>query len=135
MATLTHPDQLDTQELTYRIERWFLEQGFETKRVGSEGLYAIKARKSSWWRALMAADRAVEVDVRTVGHSTEVIVGQGDWTTNVVSNAVWFAITGGGNLAFSGWSFVIQWQLEAYIRQTMAELAARPQPWCEQGAG
>src|SRR5438067_1205797 len=99
MATISYPKALDLDDLTKRIQGWFDLRNFETKVVGEGNHWAVKARKTSWWRTAIAADRAINVNVRTDGDKTEVVVGQGDWTTNIVSNAVWFAVTGGMNLA------------------------------------
>src|SRR5262245_29354453 len=117
MATITYPQALDLDPLARSVRRWFKERGFETKRECLADQYVVKARKSSVWRALLAADRAINVSMSVTGDRTEVIVSQGDWTTNLVSNAAWFALTGGTNLLISGWSVVIQKQLEAHIRQ------------------
>jgi hypothetical protein len=125
MATMSYPKSLDVEELVKRIKGWFDLREFETKVVGEGAHWAVKARKAGWFRAAMAADRAINVNVRTDGERTEVVVGQGDWTTNLVSNAVWFAVTGGAWLAISGWSFVVQWQLESYIRQQMEDMGTR----------
>jgi hypothetical protein len=125
MATMNYPRSLDVQELIKRIQGWSEMREFETKVVGDGQHWAVKARKSSWFRAAMAADRAINVNIRTDGEKTEVVVGQGDWTTNLASNAVWLAVTGGAWLAISGWSFVVQWQLEGFIRQQMEEMGSR----------
>lgn len=122
MATITHPARIDNAELASLIRDWFEARKFETRVLESDGTCAVKARKKSLWRAAIAADRALEVDIRSFGDATEVVVHQGDWTTNLVSNGVWFVATGGMNLAFSGWSVVIQKQLESFIRSQMDDL-------------
>jgi hypothetical protein len=124
VATISYPKKLDGQELAGRIKGWLDLRGFETELFGSDGAYLVKGRKSSVIRAVLAADRALDVRIGNGGATTEVVVGQGSWTTNVVSNTIWFAVTGGANLAISGWSIVIQKQLEAFIRQTMEEMVA-----------
>ncbi len=79
-------------------------------------------RKGSAVRAVLGADRALEVEVRHAGSQTIADVRQGSWKTNIVSNAVWLVATGGMNLAVSGWSVIIQKDLESYIRSLFAEL-------------
>jgi hypothetical protein len=84
----------------------------------------VKARKSSTLRSVIGADRAIEVGVRTADGKTRVLVCQGSWKTNVISNAAWLFVTGGINLAISGWSIVIQKDLEGYVREVLEELSA-----------
>lgn len=123
MATITHTALVDNGALADRIQNWFDERSFETKKLESDNCFAVKARKSSAWRAVLAADRALEVNIRTFNGATEVDVRQGDWTTNLVSNGVWLVATGGMNLGFTAWSIVIQKQLEAFIRNTLMEMS------------
>ncbi len=122
MATITHPSRLDTRKTAKAIQDWLDEKGFETKAFDAQGAYTIKARKGSAVRAVVGADRALEVEVRHAGSQTVADVRQGSWKTNIVSNAVWLVATGGMNLAVSGWSVVIQKDLESYIRSLFAEL-------------
>ena len=122
MATITHPSRLDTRKAAKAIRDWLDQKGFETKALEAQGAYTIKARKGSAFRAVLGADRALEVEVRHAGCQTIADVRQGSWKTNIVSNAVWLVATGGMNLAVSGWSVVIQKDLESYIRTLFAEL-------------
>ena len=122
MATITHPSRLDTRKAAKAIRDWLDQKGFETKALEAQGAYTIKARKGSAVRAVLGADRALEVEVRHAGYQTIADVRQGSWKTNIVSNAVWLVATGGMNLAVSGWSVIIQKDLESYIRSLFAEL-------------
>src|SRR5262245_26885855 len=103
MATLSYPRALDTAALATGIKGGFDLGSLETSMVGAGSGYTIKARKSSWFRAIMAADRALEVTVCTRDGSTQVVVSQGDWTTNLLSNLSWFLATEGANLGISAW--------------------------------
>jgi len=49
-------------------------------------------------------------------------VRQGSWQTNAISNAAWFVVTGGMNLAISGWSIVIQKDLENHIKKVLDDI-------------
>ena len=122
MATLTASKQLDLCHIAGQVQAWFEQRHFENKLLEDNGMYVVKARKSSKWRAVMGADRALNV---IIGHSdtggTQVEVKQGDWTTNIVSNAAWLVVTGGANMAISGWSFVLQKQLQNYIQSIFDE--------------
>ena len=123
MATITYPKILDTREIAKQVKKWFDQKKFETKAIEQDESYAIKARKKGGLRALVGADRAIEVSVRAVNGETHVEVRQGSWKTNVISNAAWLVVTGGMNLAISGWSVVIQKELENYIRKIMDEMS------------
>ncbi|MCP4106951.1 MAG: hypothetical protein GY749_15670 [Desulfobacteraceae bacterium] len=122
MSAIECAKPLDLSDIAWRIKQWFDEKKFENKVLEDNGSYIVKARKSSIWRAVMGADRAINIIIEHSENSgTLVNVKQGDWTTNIVSNAVWFVFTGGANLAFSGWSFVLQKQLEKYIQDILDE--------------
>ena len=122
MAMMTCSKPLDPHNIARRVQGWFDDRNFESKMLRDEGAYIVKARKSSKWRAVMGADRALNV---IIGHNesggTQVEVKQGDWTTNIVSNAAWLLVTGGANMAISGWSFVLQKQLQNYIQSIFDE--------------
>ncbi len=122
MALMTHPAPVDLLEAARRIQWWFNTKGFETKALEHSGAYCIRARKTSTLRAVMAADRALEVALRISNGQTEIDVRQGSWQTNFVSNAVWLVATGGMNLVFTGWSIVLQKELEAHIRGVLQGL-------------
>lgn len=124
MALIVHPSEVDTRELARRVKVWFDEKGFETKAFGQDGSYLVKARKSSTFRSVIGADRAIEVGVRAAEGETRVLVSQGSWKTNVISNAAWLFVTGGLNLAISGWSIVIQKDLESHVREVLKALSA-----------
>ncbi len=124
MALIVHPSVVDTREVARRVKIWFDEKGFETKAFGQDDSYLVKARKSSTLRSVIGADRAIEVGVRAADGETLVYVCQGSWKTNVISNAAWLFVTGGINLAISGWSLVIQKDLESYVRDVLKELSA-----------
>jgi len=123
MAAIVHPGKLDNREVAKKIKNWLNQKGFETKAIEQDGTYAIKARKSSSLRAIVGADRAIEVGVRTSGDETRIDVRQGSWKTNAISNAAWLIVTGGMNLAISGWSIVIQKELENYIRKVLDDMS------------
>jgi hypothetical protein len=123
MATISSPSLLDTREVAKAVKTWFDKREFETRAEQTADVIAVKARKKSTFRAVVAADRAIEVTVRHVGTETQVDVRQGSWKTNIVSNTVWFVATGGAGLLISGWSVVIQKDLENHIRQIMATMA------------
>jgi hypothetical protein len=122
MATITHPSLVDTRKVAKAIKDWLDLKGFETKALEASGTYTVKARKASVLRAVFGADRALEVEVRQTGDQTIADIRQGSWKTNIISNAVWLVATGGMNLAISGWSVVIQKELESHIRSVFAEL-------------
>jgi len=123
MALLTYPMALDAREIAKRTKRWLDAKEFETKVFETGGSYVIKARKASTFRAIVGADRALEIGIRSVNGETQVDVRQGSWKTNAISNVAWVVVTGGMNLAISGWSIVIQKELEGYLRKTFDELA------------
>lgn len=123
MATIVHPGKVENREVAKRIKYWLTEKGFETKAIEQDGLYAVKARKSSGLRTIVGADRAIEVAIRTLGDETQVDVRQGSWKTNAISNVAWLVVTGGMNLAISGWSIVIQKDLENYIRKILNDMS------------
>ena len=123
MALITHPLPVDLLQAARRIQSWFDIKGFETKAVEHSGMYCLRARKASAFRAFLGADRALEVAFRISNNQTEIDVRQGSWKTNVVSNAIWLVATGGMNLAFSGWSFMLQKELESHIREVLQQLS------------
>ena len=123
MATIAHPELLDTRQVAKSVKQWLDGKKFETQALESGGSYIIKARKASMLRSVVAADRALEVAVRHADGQTVVDIRQGSWKTNVISNAAWLVATGGMNLAFSGWSVVIQKELEAHIRNLLSEMS------------
>lgn len=122
MALISEPVVVDTLTLAKRVNHWLQEKGFETKAVELGGTYAIKARKSSLIRSVAGADRALEVSIRQFNGQTQVDVRQGSWKTNVVSNSVWLVATGGANLALTGWSLIVQKDLESFVRLAISEL-------------
>ena len=119
MAEIVSYNKLNNRDVAKQIKNWFDQRKFETKAIEENGTYAIKARKSSGLRSFLGADRAIEVGIRTINEETHVEVRQGSWKTNMISNAAWLVVTGGMNLAISGWSLVIQKELENYIRQIL----------------
>lgn len=123
MTIIACPALADTREVARRIKVWLDDRGFETKTLESANSYVVKARKASAFRAIVGADRALEVGVRHWNGETQVEVRQGSWKTNIVSNAVWLVVTGGMNLLISGWSLVVQKDLETFVRSVLAELA------------
>lgn len=122
MAIISCSSLLETREVARRVKSWLDERGFETRAEQAGEVIAVKARKKSGLRAVLAADRALEVAVRQTSSETQVDVRQGSWKTNVVSNTAWFVATGGAGLLISGWSVVIQKDLENHIRTVFAEL-------------
>ena len=122
MAAITHLGLVDARAVAKAIQDWLDCRRFETKALQAGGSYFVKARKSSVLRAVVGADRALEIEVGHADGKTIVDVRQGSWTTNVVSNLAWVIVFGGMNLAFSGWSIVIQKELESHIRSVLAEL-------------
>jgi hypothetical protein len=122
MAAIIHPALVDVRGVAKAIQDWLDCRRFETKALQAGDSYFVKARKSSVLRAVAGADRALEIEVGHADGKTVVDVRQGSWTTNVVSNLGWLLVTGGMNLAFSGWSIVIQKELESHIRSVLAEL-------------
>lgn len=123
MATIAHLGKLNNREIAKEIKKWFDQKGFETKAIEQNGSYTVKARKGGGLRAIVGADRAIEVGIRTFEDDTQVDVRQGSWKTNAISNAAWFVVTGGMNLAISGWSLVIQKDLENYIRKLLDDMS------------
>lgn len=59
---------------------------------------SVKARKASAFRAIVGADRAMEIGIRQWIGETQVEVRQGSWKTNIVSNTAWLVVTSGMNL-------------------------------------
>lgn len=125
MATLTASKPLDLNEMARQIQDWFEQRHFENKLLEDNGAYIVKARKSSKWRAVLGADRALNVILGHENGGTKVMVKQGDWTTNIVSNTIWLVATGGTNILISGWSFVLQKQLQSYIQSLLDEAYVR----------
>lgn len=123
MALITTSALIDTREVAKRIKTWLAEKGFETRVLATGSTYAVKARKSSAFRAVVGADRALEVGIRHWGGETQVEVRQGSWKTNAWSNTAWLVVTGGANLGISAWSVLVQRDLESFVRSTLAELA------------
>jgi|ERR1700730_2311310 hypothetical protein len=123
MSVITHPGQIDIREVAKTIKAWLDSKGFETKALQTEGAYIIKARKASGLRAIVGADRALKIEVRNLNNETQVGLRQGSWKTNIISNAAWLIVTGGANLLISGWSLVIQKELEAFVRETLNQLS------------
>ena len=125
MALITTAKSLDTEVVAQRVKAWLDGKGFQTKLFETGDGYAIKARKASAFRAVVGADRALEIGIRHWGGETQVEVRQGSWTTNAISNSVWLIATSGANLLISGWSVLIQRDLESFVRTTMADLPVR----------
>lgn len=125
MALISSPVPLDNREVARRIKDWLDKKGFETKAFEADGSYFLKTRKSSGLRSVVGADRALEIGIRHSDNQTQVEVRQGSWKTNIVSNAGWFLVTGGANLLFSGWSLVIQKDLESYIRTIFNDMGMK----------
>jgi hypothetical protein len=123
MALITYPAEVDIKEVSRRIQQWFHHKNFETRALKVDVSYIIKARKKSAFRAIVAADRALEVAVRNFNGEAKVDVKQGSWKTNAISNAVWFVATGGMMLLVSGWSIVAQKELESRIRAILEDVA------------
>jgi hypothetical protein len=122
MALIVHSQEIDNREVARQIKNWFDQKSFETKVIQGNNSYAIKARKKNKLRAVVGADRAIEVAIRTTDGETQVEVRQGSWKTNAISNAAWLVVTGGMNLAISGWSIMIQKDLENYIRKVLDDI-------------
>lgn len=116
MTLITSYKELNTKDIATKIKHWLDKKDFETKVFQIDNDYVIKAKKSSVLRAVFGADRALEIGVRNHDKQTQVNIRQGSWKTNAVSNAAWLFVTGGANLLISGWSIVIQKELESYIR-------------------
>lgn len=123
MSKITHPGRADNRDIAKRIKGWLDKKGFETKAFESDDGFTIKARKASAIRALIGADRALEIDVRYANDQTEVDLRQGSWKTNAISNLAWVVVTGGANLAISGWSLLIQKELEAFVREALSQVS------------
>ncbi len=121
MALITFPALVDTRQVAKRIKGWLDSKGFETRAFQGGGAYTVKARKSGTFRAVVGADRALEIGVRHHGSETQVDVRQGSWKTNAVSNTAWLVVTGGANLLISGWSVVVQKDLEAFVRTVLED--------------
>jgi hypothetical protein len=121
MTVITGPKAIDNRELAKRVKAWFDERGFETKVFQNGEAFVLKARKASVFRAIVGADRAIEVELAHRNGETQVEIRQGSWKTNVISNAAWLVATGGMNLVVSGWSVVVQKDLERYVRITLSE--------------
>jgi hypothetical protein len=127
MTLIASPALIDTRQVAKRIKEWLEGKGFETKALESSGSYTVKARKSGVFRSVVGADRAMEISIRQWNGETQVEVRQGSWKTNIVSNAAWLVATGGMNLLISGWSVVIQKDLEAFVRSVLADLGGSHQ--------
>ncbi len=119
MSTITAPTSLDNPEVATKINQWFVKKAFETRAFEQNGNYFLKARKHGVIRSVVGADRAIEVGIRTINETTEVCVNQGSWKTNIISNVAWFFVTSGANILISGWSVVLQKELESYIRSIL----------------
>jgi hypothetical protein len=121
MAVIAASKRLDIARVARQIEAWLDERGFATERYDAEYGLLLKAGKSSALRTVLAADRALVIRISNETGGTQVHVRQGSWTKNLASNAGWALATGGTNLAISGWSFVIQFQFEKYVRKILRE--------------
>ena len=122
MAIITCSLLVDTREVAKRLKAWLDGKDFETRAFQSSTGYTLKARKSSGLRSAVGADRALEIGIRHQGEETQVEVRQGSWKTNAVSNAAWMIATGGANIAVSGWSLMIQKELEQFVRTVFDDL-------------
>lgn len=122
MTAISSTTPADLREVARRIHGWLESKGFEVRGLQAGEGFVIKARKASTLRAIVGADRALEIGVQPRGALVDVEIRQGSWKTNAVSNAVWLVATGGMNLAISGWSLVIQKDLEHYVRSIFEEL-------------
>ena len=127
MSLITCNSLVDHREVAKRIKTWLEAKSFETTALESNGSYVVKARKKGVFRSVIGADRALEVGVRQFDGLTQVDIRQGSWKTNVISNAAWILVTGGANLLISGWSIVIQKELEAFVRSVFEELSGTRQ--------
>jgi hypothetical protein len=125
MTVIAANTRLDISDVARQIKGWLGEHGFETQTYDAEYGLLLKSGKSSWLRTFFAADRALVIRISNETGVTEVHVRQGSWTKNLASNAGWALATGGTNLAISGWSFVIQFQFEAYVRKILKGQLAR----------
>jgi hypothetical protein len=125
MALMTCPARVDTREVGTRLKEWVEAKRFEMKALESSGSYIVKARKASTFRSIVGADHALEIGVRQGNGETQVEVRQGSWKPNIVSHAAWLVVTGGMNLLISGWSVVIQQDLEAFSRSVLMELSGQ----------
>ncbi|MEI7822000.1 MAG: hypothetical protein WCK55_13885 [Verrucomicrobiota bacterium] len=125
MASIIHPASVDLRTIATAVKGWLDRKKFETKAFEAAGSYILKARKGGKLRAVLSIDRALEILVTHSDGKTVVDIRQGSWKTNAVSNVAWLAVTGGTNLLLSGWSVVIQKELESYIRSILAEYGAR----------
>jgi hypothetical protein len=119
MAVIAANTRLDINDVARQLKSWLNEHGFETQVLDAEYGLLLKAGKSSALRTFLAADRALVIRISNETAVTEVHVRQGNWTKNLVSNAGWAIATGGTNLAISGWSFVVQYQFESYVRKIL----------------
>lgn len=127
MSLITCNSLVDHREVARRIKTWLEAKSFETMALESNGSYVVKARKKGVFRSVVGADRALEVVVQQSDGQTQVDIRQGSWKTNVISNAAWFLVTGGANLLISGWSIVVQKDLEAFVRSVFEELSVTRQ--------
>ncbi len=119
MATITGGSAADIKQVAAQIADWFHDKRFQVEALSDGSNYLVKARKASGVRAAVGADRALVVEVSRSGGELTVDVRQGSWKTNAVSNAAWLVATGGMNLAISGWSVVVQKELEGYVRSLL----------------
>jgi hypothetical protein len=125
MTVIVANTRRDIGDVAQQIKSWLNERGFETQVLNAEYGLLLKAGKSSALRTFFAADRALVIRISNETAVTEVHVRQGSWTKNLASNAGWALATGGTNLAISGWSFVIQFQFESYVRKILKAEPAR----------
>ncbi len=122
MTIIQSPQLLNIKALASKILAWFEKQHFEVKITHLQNDYFITARKTNAIRVAISADHAIIVGIRQVNSGTTIEVKQGSWETKILSNAIWFALTGGTNLFIAGWSLVLQKDLENYI-ETMIKSA------------
>ena len=74
MATIIHPALVDTRKVAKSIKDWLDLKGFESKALEVSGSYILKARKASSFRAIVGADRALEIEVHHANGQTVVDV-------------------------------------------------------------
>ena len=120
-------DQKETgpQVIAKQIKNWFDQRKFETKAIDQDGNYQIKARKNRGLHSFTRADRVIEVSICTIDQEMRVEVRQGSWKTNAISTPSRIAVAGGKNFAISGWSILIQKELENYIRKLLDDLSGK----------
>lgn len=110
---------MDEAYIAQQVREWLAHHHFQVETFPAEYGILVRARKASALRTAVGADRALVIRISNDAGVMEVVIRQGSWTKNLVSNAAWLALTGGTNLLISAWSFEVQRNLARFLRRIL----------------